>query len=357
MKRVVIAGGSGFIGRALARALREREYDVVVLTRTPRRPGEIRWDGRTVDGGWLRAVDGAHAVVNLAGKNVNCRYTRRNLAEIDQSRVDAVRAMGEAIARCTSPPRVLVQASTTAIYGDAGDAWCDESTPPGTGVPVDTATKWEGAFDAAAPTPPQTRRVVLRMSFALGAGGGVLGTLSVLTRCFLGGRVGGGRQYISWIHIDDLMRMFLRAIEDDSLEGTFVASGPTPVTNAVFMRALRRAHRRPWSPPTPAWAVHVGAFLMRTEPVLALTGRRAMPRRFLDAGFEFRFTDVDAALRDIVTAERAGSTKPPARARPPRSSAHPDPSAARSPAGAPASSPASRAAAPAPPHFAPGVSA
>jgi uncharacterized protein (TIGR01777 family) len=349
VKRVVIAGGSGFIGRALAGALRDRGYDVVILTRSPARPGDIYWDGRTL-GEWANHIDGARAVVNLAGKNVNCRYTRRNLAEIDQSRVNAVRAIGGAIARCDNPPKVLIQASTTAIYGDAGERWCDESTPIGRGVPVDTATQWEGAFRDR-PT-PRTRRVTLRMSFVLGRGGGVLGMLSMLTRCFLGGRVGGGRQYISWIHIDDLMRMFLHAIEDESLEGLFIASGPNPVTNADFMRSLRRAHHRPWSPPTPAWAVHVGSFFLRTEPVLALTGRRCVPRRFLDAGFQFQFPDLDAALADIIAPPVSSS--PPARARPPRSVPGPDRSAARSPAGAPGALPASASSAPAPRPLVPG---
>src|SRR5205823_12414397 len=174
------------------------------------------------------------------------------------------------------------------------------SSPVGEGVPVDTATKWETAFSET-PT-PRTRRALLRISFVLGPGGGVLATLSTLTKCFLGGRVGSGRQYISWIHVDDLCAMFIRAIEDERFFGTFIASGPTPVTNADFMRSLRRAHRRPWSPPTPTWAVRVGSFFMRTEPVLALTGRRCAAKRFLAAGFAFRFRDLDDAFRDVIRA-------------------------------------------------------
>jgi uncharacterized protein (TIGR01777 family) len=311
---VVIAGGSGFIGRALAGELANRGYEVVILTRSPAGDNEVQWDGRTIDE-WVRQLDGTGAIVNLAGKNVNCRYTRKNLAEIDESRENSVRVIGQAISRCSRPPKVWVQASTTAIYGDAGDRWCDECTPPGEGIPVDTATRWERAFDA---TPsPQTRRVILRMSFVLGRTGGVLKMLAMLTRCFLGGSVGGGRQYISWIHIDDLMRMFVRAIEDESIAGVFVATGPTPVTNAQFMRSLRRALHRPWSPPTPAWAVHVGSFFLRTEPVLALTGRRVMPKRWLDGGFRFRFPKLDVALQDLLSSglgdspKRSGETPEP----------------------------------------------
>ena len=300
-RKVVIAGGSGFIGRSLANALRDAHYEVVILTRNPRGgwrgAREVLWDGRTI-GAWVYEVDGAQAVVNLAGKNVNCRYTRENLDEIDQSRVDAVRVMGEAIARCQSPPAVLVQASTTAIYGDAGERWCDESNPPGAGVPPRTATKWETAF-AASPT-PRTRRVVLRISFVLGPGGGVLRMLSMLTRCFLGGRVGSGRQYVSWIHQRDLNRVIVCAIEDERMSGTYNVATPNPVTNAQLMRALRRVHRRPWSPPVPAWAVRLGCFLLRTEPVLALTGRRAAVGRLLETGFSFEFPELDSAINDVI---------------------------------------------------------
>jgi NAD dependent epimerase/dehydratase family enzyme len=150
--------------------------------------------------------------------------------------------------------------------------------------------------------------VLLRISFALGGDGGVLGTLATLTRCFLGGRVGSGRQYISWIHIDDLVAVVLRAIDDPSMNGTYAVATPNPVTNAEFMRELRRALHRPWSPPTHAWAVHVGAFLMRTEPVLALTGRRVLPRRLLDAGFTFRYPMLPAALGAIDPSSASASS-------------------------------------------------
>jgi uncharacterized protein len=204
------------------------------------------------------------------------------------------------IARCASPPKVLVQASTTAIYGDRHDEWVDETSPPGVGIPVDTATQWESAFHATADQMPRTRRVHLRISFVLGRSGGVLRMLSGLTRCFLGGAVGSGRQYISWIHIADLNRIFLRAIEDETMSGLYAATSPHPVMNQEFMRHLRRAHSRPWSPPTPAWAVRLGCFLMRTEPVLALTGRRVRPQRLLDEGFSFEFTDLPCALGDVI---------------------------------------------------------
>lgn len=307
--RIVIAGGSGFIGRALARHLAARGDEVIILTRSPRATSdpssairEVRWNGRTVEDQWLREIDGARAVINLAGKNVNCRYTRRKLAEIDESRINAVRAVAQAINRCAKPPPVLIQASTTAIYGDAAERWSDEDAPLGEGVAVATATKWEAAF-ASIPT-PRTRRALLRISFVLGRDGGVLRMLAAMTRCFLGGTVGSGRQYISWVHIDDLCRVVSRALDDESMRGLYNVATSHPLTNAQFMRELRRACHRPWSPPVPAWAVRIGCFFLRTEPILALTGRRVDSRRLREAGFTFEHEDLPHVLASLLRAEK-----------------------------------------------------
>lgn len=299
--RIVLAGGSGFLGRELQRELVGKEYEVVILTRSADATVEgvrhLNWDGRTL-GHWVAELDGAKAVVNLTGKSVNCRYTSENLREINESRVTSVRVVDEAILRCARPPAALVQAASLAIYGDAGDRWCDENAKPGKGIPVDTCQLWEGVFNAG--RTPRTRRVLLRIGFVLGRDGGALATLSKLARCFLGGSVGNGRQYISWLHIADMTRIFRWAIENDEASGVFNAAGPNPVTNAGFMRELRRAVHRPWSPPTPAWAVHLGSWLMRTEPCLALTGRRCIPKRLLDMRFDFKFPDLRQALSEIL---------------------------------------------------------
>ena len=302
--RIVLAGGSGFLGQWLGRALVARGNDVIVLTRSPdsgpARDGVtyVPWDGRT-RGDWTSAIDGAQAVVNLAGRSVNCRYTRENRREIVDSRVDSVRAVADAIRLAERPPAVLVQAASLAIYGDPGDASCDEAAPFGSGFSVETCIAWEKAFDEQ--TTPATRRVLLRIGFVLGPDGGALGTLANLTRWGLGGRVGSGRQYISWLHVRDMNRMFQWAIEGDGT-GVYNATGPNPVTNADFMRALRGALHRRVGPPTPAWAVHVGALFMGTEPSLALGGRRCIPKRLLEEGFAFEHPDLTEALREIYPA-------------------------------------------------------
>lgn len=301
-RRIILAGGSGFLGRALADRLVLQGDEVVVLTRRPdparQSYREVHWDGRTL-GAWANEFEGAHAVVNFAGKNVNCRYTPEALAEINASRVDSVKVVAEAIRRCAVPPKAWVQTGSMAIYGDAGDRLCGDDAPPGEGIPVDTCLRWEQAF-AESPT-PGVRRVWLRISFVLGRSAGALRFLETLTKCFLGGTVGSGRQYISWIHEQDMIEVFRRSIDDPGMQGTYNVATPNAVPNAVLMRELRRVLRRPWCPPTPAWLMPFGCWLFRTEPVLALTGRRGVPERLLAEGFRFAHPELPGALDDLYS--------------------------------------------------------
>lgn len=298
--RVILAGGSGFLGRSLAQRLIRQGCDVAVLSRQPAtEKGAVRfaqWDGKTV-GAWASLFEGARAIVNLTGKSVNCRYTPEARAEILASRVDSVRAVGEAIARCTQPPPVLVQASSLAIYGNSGDRICTENSPHGSGFSANVCEEWEAALNTLAL--PHTRKVALRIGFALKRGEGALRTLEKITRLFLGGTVGHGRQYISWIHIADLDRMFLSAIEQDHLKSPLNATGPSPTMNAEFMAELRRALRRPWSLPVPRPLLRLGAWAMGTEADLALHGVRCLPQRFLEDGFRFDFTELRTALAEL----------------------------------------------------------
>jgi uncharacterized protein (TIGR01777 family) len=299
--RVILAGGRGFLGAALARHLAEHGRDVVVLTRTPRSGGAVRevaWDGRTT-GAWTAELDGAEALVNLTGRSVNCVHTPENRRLILESRVDSVRVLGEALAGCARPPAVWVQSGSLALYGNPGDRICDEATPPADDFSAVVCRQWEEALAAVAA--PATRKVVLRIGLVLGPGGGALGPLVKLARWFLGGTVGSGRQYLSWVHVDDMNEIFWQAITRGELTGASNACTPQPETNAVFMRELRAALGRPWSPPAPEWAVRFGArFLLQTDADLALTGRRCVPARLLQQGFKFQFPQLGAALADLV---------------------------------------------------------
>lgn len=302
MKRIILAGGSGFVGQALSPVLVAKGYDVVVLGRSAahRQDGVVylQWKGKTI-GDWASAIEGAEAVVNLTGKNINCRHTPENRREIIRSRVDSVRVLGEAIASCTIPPKVFVQASGVGFYGDTGDQVVDEDAPPGNDFSAEVCRQWEGAFDAL--DVPATRKVVLRLGVVLGRDGGALPILEKLTRWFVGGAVGSGRQLMSWIHVADVVRMFVAAIEQPELTGVFNATAPAPVTNSEFMRKLRRALHRPWSPPVPAPFARIGAWAMGTEGELALLSYGCTPRRFLEQRFTFQFPALRDALADLYT--------------------------------------------------------
>ncbi len=287
----------------------------MVLTRRPAGGGparEIAWDGKT-PGPWAAEIDGADVVINLAGRSVDCRYNEENLREMMASRVDSTRAVGEAIATATRPPRVWLQAGTATVYAHRHDAANDEATgvigdPPG--VPalwarsVDIGLKWEAA-QAAAVT-PRTRKVALRTSLVMGpAPGGVFRVLAGLAKLGVG-RLGDGRQYVSWIHEDDFIAAirFLLAREDFS--GAVNLAAPHPLPNRDFMAALHRAVGMPLALPIPVWALEVGAFLRRTETELILKSRRVIPGRLQAAGFAFRHPTWPEAAVALVRATARG---------------------------------------------------
>ena len=299
-KRMVIAGGSGFIGSALAADWLARGGEAVVLTRSPRqRPDgaiEAKWDGVHI-GEWIQYLNGADAVVGLAGKNINCRHTPEAVRELAESRVGTVETVAAGIAHVTKPPRVWIQASAIGFYGNRGDTDLDEHSSNGDGALAGICRQWESAFDSA--RVPQTRKVLLRIGVVLGRDGGALPVLARLTRWFLGGSAGNGRQFISWIHLVDLTRIFLESVNRPDLAGTFNAVAPGPVTNKEFMRQLRRTLHRPWSPPAPGLAVKLGTWMMGTEASLALDGCRVLPKRITEAGFQFEFPELAGALKEI----------------------------------------------------------
>jgi uncharacterized protein (TIGR01777 family) len=301
-KRVVLAGGSGFVGQILARELLRQGWEVVVLTRNLREREddgirEVEWDGEHV-GEWIQHLEDAEAVINLTGRNINCRHTPENLREILESRVNPVRAIAEGIEHVQRPPRLWLQAGAIGFYGNRHDEWCNERTSNGGGRLAEVCRRWEEAFFAV--SAPKTRRILFRLGIVLGRDGGALPLLAHYTKWFLGGAAGSGRQYVSWIHPADLNRMFLRALEfENYLAGTYNAVAPNPERNAAFMRTLRRTLYRPWCPPAPAWAVQLGSRLTHMEASLALDGCRCMPKRFLESGFEFKFPDLPGALEEI----------------------------------------------------------
>jgi uncharacterized protein (TIGR01777 family) len=307
--KIVLPGGSGQVGTLLANAFHADGHEVVILSRNPGNAPwrTVGWDAEKV-GEWAAEVDGSDAVINLAGRNVNCRYSAENRRIIKESRVRSTRAVGQAIARAARPPRVWLQASTATIYAHRYDAPNDEATgiqggseggAPGTWCfSVDVAAAWEQAaneFDL-----PQTRKILLRSAMTMSPDrGGVFDVLFGLARWGLGGTNGDGRQYVSWIHDLDFVRAVYWLIEHPELAGPVNLASPNPVPNADFMRTLRAAGGIGYGLPAAKWMLEIGAFLLRTETELILKSRRVVPGRLLQSGFAFQFPTWAEAAHDL----------------------------------------------------------
>ena len=300
--KVILAGGSGQVGRALARAYNLRGWSITTFGRGDSLEGRVdrerycRWDGQTL-ADWAKEVDGADIVINLAGRSVNCRYSDENLRLMMDSRVNSARAIGMAIAQAESPPKLWLQMSTATIYAHRFEGANDDASGiiggEEPGIPdywsysVQIAKNWEHELTAA--NTPHTRRVALRASMIMGpARGGIFDTLYQLTRFRLGGSVAGGNQFVSWIHEDDFIAALDFILEHESIEGPIIVASPNPMPQGAFMRALREAMGIGLGLPATKWMATIGAFFMRTDTELILKSpardAQSPPRR----GFSFR---------------------------------------------------------------------
>jgi hypothetical protein len=309
--KIVLPGGSGQVGTLLARAFVRDGHEVVILGRKPavmQSARFVQWDGQTV-AEWAGELEGADVVINLAGRSVNCRYTPRNRREIIESRVNSTRAVGAAIRQCERPPRVWLQASTATIYAHRYDAAHDEATgilggdepdaPETWRFSIDVAKRWEAALAAALPL-PSTRTVLMRSSIVLSPDrGGIFDVLLGLVRHGLGGTVGNGRQFMSWIHEHDFVGAVYRLIENEHLHGPVILAAPNPLPNAEFMRTLREAWGTRFGLPAPGFILEIGTAIMRTESELVLKSRRVVPARLLADGFAFRYPQWREAAAEL----------------------------------------------------------
>ncbi|MEE2942690.1 MAG: TIGR01777 family oxidoreductase [Verrucomicrobiota bacterium] len=314
-KKIVIPGGGGFIGRHLTRYFADKGWEVVVLSRrrNERQEGArfVWWDGANLDA-WVDELDGSDAVINLAGRTVNCRYNKKNRRQIYESRQSSTEVIGEAIADCAAPPSVWFNASSATVYRHSLDRAMDEATgdidPVEPGKPrdkwefsVDVVNRWEAAlFDA--PT-PDTRRIAMRLSMVFGSGkGGVYEAFRNIARFGLAGTQGPGNQYVSWLHVVDFLRMIDWCIENENLEGTINMCSPKPIPNREFLKALREASGARFGLPATWWMLEIGAFFMRTETELLLKSRRVVPGRLIDSGFTFDHPNWPDAAKAIEQA-------------------------------------------------------
>lgn len=313
-KKLVIAGGTGFIGEEMIRYF-GKTNELIILTRNAKVSNNnrnhysglskddlsntrfVQWDGKTV-GEWKKELNNADIVINLAGKSVNCRYTKQNKKEILNSRIESTKAIGEAILQIAYPPKLWINSSSATIYRHATDKAQDEYTGEiENDFSVQVCKQWEKAFYGQ--QLPHTRQIALRMAITIGAGGVMLPYFNLL-KFGLGGKQGSGTQMYSWIHIEDTCRIIEWLFEHDELKGTFNCSSPNPVTNATFMNILRKVTHTSFGLPAYAWMLKLGAMLIGTETELVLKSRWVLPTKLIEAGFNFKYPFLTEALQNII---------------------------------------------------------
>ncbi|WP_100333485.1 TIGR01777 family oxidoreductase [Bacillus alkalisoli] len=291
--KIVIAGGTGFIGKFLEEKYKKLNYDVFIISRQPR---HIQWNEHERV---IAALNEAEMLINLAGKSVNCRYNEKNKKAIMNSRTGTTEVLGQLIAKCTHAPKLWINSSTATIYRHADDRpMTEKSGEIGTGFSVEVAKAWEKTFfDSSV---PHTRQVALRIAIVLGSGGGVMTPYKNLVKSRLGGHQGKGYQQFSWIHIEDLYRIIEFIKEREDLNGVFNCSAPNPVNNKEQMKIMRNAYGVGYGLPAMKWMLEIGSVFLRTETELVLKSRWVIPERLQEEGFSFKYPTLEEAMSEIV---------------------------------------------------------
>nr|WP_199082120.1 TIGR01777 family oxidoreductase [Pedobacter sp. ASV19] len=301
--KVVLAGGNGYLGRILTGYYKPLAKEVIILSRTVQiAEGNVRtvlWDGKQ-EGGWAKELEGTDLLINLCGKNVNCRYTLKNREIIVSSRVVPTMLLAEVIGKLVQPPALWINVTSATIYRHAEDCPQDEVAGDiGYGFSIEVCKQWEDVFFDA--KTPQTRKVALRMGIVFGRSDGAFPRLLNLVKFGLGGKQGDGQQYVSWIHEQDAARCTEWLLEHTEIEGVVNCTAPQAVKNTDLMKIIRKAYGIPFGLPAPAWFLEVGALVIGTETELILKSRWVMPGRLLDAGYPFLFREAAHAVKDILS--------------------------------------------------------
>ena len=302
MEKVIIFGGTGFIGLSLAKHLAEKGIKPILVARN--RPKKatgfdfVQWDAFSL-GEWMHAIEGTKAIVNLTGKTVDCIKTPDNCDLILRSRVDSTKIIGEALRQLKNPPKTWIQMSTAHIYGDPPSQLCTEKSSTGYGLAPFVGKSWEKAFSEA--IPEGVRGVRLRTSFVIGKNGGALAELKRITKLGLGGKAGSGKQGMSWIHEFDMNEIIFQSIQNENYKGFYIASSPNPVSNQELMRQIRKVLKMPFGLTAPEFMLRFGAkYIFKTDPELVLYGRYVKSERLEKEGFQFKFPHLKEALKDLL---------------------------------------------------------
>jgi uncharacterized protein len=306
MKKLIIAGGTGFLGTALIKYL-EKDFDEIVIF--SRGGGEkkgniktVAWDAKSL-GTWKEELEDADVVINLTGKNINCRLTKKNKNAILHSRVNATNVIGEAISLCQNPPRIWINGSATNMYENSLDQPMTEANfIPAEGFWTDVCIQWENA--CLKWQLPLTRRVIPRITPVFGKRGGIFPVLQGLVKKGLGGTMGLGNQKVSWIHEEDFCSIVKWMIENETVEGSYNVCSPEVISNEEQMRMMRKVIGVPFGMPTPGWILEIGAFFMRTESDLILNSRYVYPERLVNEGFVFKFASFQECMRNLTNGDK-----------------------------------------------------
>jgi uncharacterized protein (TIGR01777 family) len=301
--KIVLAGGNGYLGHVLANYYKDKADEIIVLSRKPQPLNNniktIFWDGKT-EGDWINALEGAAMLINLCGKNVNCRYTTANRKAILTSRIIPTTLLGNAIAKLKAPPQLWINITSATIYRHAEDRPQDEENGEiGYGFSIDICKAWEKTFFDT--QTPGTRKIALRMGIVLGRNDSAFPRLLNLVKFGLGGKQGNGQQYMSWVHEHDAAKCTEFLLDHKELDGVVNCTAPIPVKNDEFMATIRKAWGMPFGLPAPAWLLAIGAAIIGTEPELILKSRWVLPKRLLDAGYSFSFSEATHAIDDILS--------------------------------------------------------
>ncbi|MDQ1096778.1 MULTISPECIES: TIGR01777 family oxidoreductase [Chryseobacterium] len=296
--KIIIAGGTGFLGDSLKKFFASKGHNVLILTRKPAQEHEIYWDARTL-GDWKNYLDGADVLINLTGKSVDCRYNEKNRQEIYASRIESTRILQEAVDQCVHQPKIWLNAASATIYAHAEQHLNTESNGViGDDFSMNICKSWEAEFFNA--ENQATRKAALRTSIVMGNSGGAFPKLKTVTKLFLGGKQGSGRQKVSWIHIDDFCRAVEWIIDHEEMSGAINVTAPLPLTNAEMMDKLRNRMKIPFGLNAAVWQLKIASFFLQTETELLLKSRNVYPEKLLQSGFSFAYPDMEMALKDLI---------------------------------------------------------
>jgi len=302
MKKLIIAAGTGFLGQILVNHFKNKFEKIIILTRGK---SDIRnnikyvnWDAKSFSG-WESELENADVLINLAGKSVDCRYTKKNKSEILASRIESTKILNEAILHCKNPPKHFINSSTATIYRHSEDKEMDEYTGEiGNDFSMNVAKEWEKTFYEVETS--RTLKTAVRTSIVLGKNGGAFVPLKKLTQLGLGGKNGSGKQFVSWIHEKDFVKI-IEFIIENGLSGSINVVSPKPIQNEAFMKKLQKAIGIPFGLPISKSLLEFGARIINTETELILKSRNVIPKRLTENGFEFEFSDLDKALKNLLS--------------------------------------------------------